>query len=121
MKDIKVLGSGCANCRSTIKLIEEVAAEKGVDITLAKVEQLPEIIKYGVMSTPPIGICRTIWPSPTSELTRSVGAVAVLKATPGRIRLMEKQFSNPTLCCSIRNLKSAKMTSGNCATAGGVG
>jgi len=52
MKDIKVLGSGCANCRSTIKLIEEVAAEKGVDITLAKVEQLPEIIKYGVMSTP---------------------------------------------------------------------
>ncbi|MBK7355652.1 thioredoxin family protein [Propionivibrio sp.] len=52
MKDIKVLGSGCANCRSTIKLIEEVAAEKGVAITLAKVEQLPEIIKYGVMSTP---------------------------------------------------------------------
>lgn len=52
MKDIKVLGSGCANCRSTVKLIEEVAAEKGVDITLTKVEQLPEIVKYGVMSTP---------------------------------------------------------------------
>ena len=52
MKEIKVLGTGCANCRNTIKLIEEVAAEKGVAIELSKVEDLPEIMKYGVMSTP---------------------------------------------------------------------
>lgn len=52
MKDIKVLGTGCANCRNTIKLIEEVAAEKGIAITLAKVEDLPQIMQYGVMSTP---------------------------------------------------------------------
>ena len=52
MKDIKVLGTGCANCRNTIKLIEEVAAARGVAITLTKVENLPEIMKYGVMSTP---------------------------------------------------------------------
>ena len=52
MKTIKVLGTGCANCRNTIKLIEEVAAEKGVAIELSKVEHLPEIMKYGVMSTP---------------------------------------------------------------------
>ncbi len=52
MKDIKVLGTCCANCRNTIALIEQVAAEKGVAITLSKVENLPEIMKYGVMSTP---------------------------------------------------------------------
>jgi small redox-active disulfide protein 2 len=52
VKDIKVLGTGCANCRNTIALIEEVAAEKGVAITLSKVEDLPEIMRYGVMSTP---------------------------------------------------------------------
>ena len=52
MKEIKVLGTGCANCRNTIKLIEEVAAEKGVAITLEKVESLQEIMKLGVMSTP---------------------------------------------------------------------
>lgn len=52
MKDIKVLGTGCANCRNTIKLIEEVAAAKGVAISLTKIEDLPEIMKYGVMSTP---------------------------------------------------------------------
>ena len=52
MKNIKVLGTGCANCNTTLKLIEEVAAEKGVAITLTKVEDLPEIMRYGVMSTP---------------------------------------------------------------------
>ena len=52
MKTVKVLGTGCANCRNTVKLIEEVAAEKGVAIALSKVEELPEIMKYGVMSTP---------------------------------------------------------------------
>jgi small redox-active disulfide protein 2 len=52
MKEIKVLGTGCANCNTTLKLIEEVAAEKGVAITLSKVEALPEIMRYGVMSTP---------------------------------------------------------------------
>ena len=56
MKDIKVLGTGCANCRNTIKLIEEIAAEKGVAITLEKVESLQEIMKMGVMSTPGVVI-----------------------------------------------------------------
>ena len=52
MKDVKVLGSGCANCRSTVDLIEAVAREKGVQISLEKVESLPDIISYGVLSTP---------------------------------------------------------------------
>lgn len=52
MKEIKVLGTGCANCKNTVRLIEEVAAEKGVSISLSKVEDLPEIMKYGVLSTP---------------------------------------------------------------------
>ena len=52
MKDIKVLGTGCANCKITVELIEEGAAEKGVGIALSKVEDLPGIMKYGVMSTP---------------------------------------------------------------------
>jgi len=52
MKDIKVLGTGCANCRNTVKLIKEVAAERNVAVNLTKIEDLPEIMKYGVMSTP---------------------------------------------------------------------
>ena len=56
MKNIKVLGTGCANCRNTIALIENIAKEKGVEITLEKVEQLQDIMGYGVMSTPGVVI-----------------------------------------------------------------
>jgi small redox-active disulfide protein 2 len=54
--DIKVLGTGCANCKNTIALIEQVASAMGVNITLSKVEQLRDIIGYGVMSTPGVVI-----------------------------------------------------------------
>ena len=56
MKNVKVLGTGCANCRNTLALVEQVAREKGVAITLEKVEDLPAIMSYGVMSTPGVVI-----------------------------------------------------------------
>lgn len=52
MKEIKVLGSGCANCNATTKLIEDTAKEKCVDIRLEKITDMAEILGYGVMSTP---------------------------------------------------------------------
>lgn len=50
--DIKVLGTGCSNCKATVKLVEEIAKEKGVDITLEKVEDIKDIMTYNIMSTP---------------------------------------------------------------------
>jgi small redox-active disulfide protein 2 len=52
--DIKVLGTGCANCKNTVALIEQVAKDKGVNVTLEKVEDLRAIMGYGVMSTPAV-------------------------------------------------------------------
>lgn len=52
MKNIKVLGTNCANCKTTQKLIEEMAREKGVEIELEKVEDIQAIMGFGVMSTP---------------------------------------------------------------------
>lgn len=56
MKTVMVLGKGCANCKQTAKLIEQVAAEKGVTIALEKVEDIQKIIAYGVMATPGVVI-----------------------------------------------------------------
>lgn len=56
MKDIKVLGSGCANCKTTLKLIEEIAQARGVAVKLEKVEDMAAILGYGVMSTPGVVI-----------------------------------------------------------------
>lgn len=56
MKNIKVLGTGCANCKTTTRLIEEAAREKGVAIQLEKIEDIADILGYGVMSTPGVVI-----------------------------------------------------------------
>lgn len=60
MSNIKVLGTGCTNCKTTLKLIEEVAAEKGVAVELEKVEDIQAIMSYGVMSTPGVVIDGTV-------------------------------------------------------------
>lgn len=52
--DIKVLGTGCANCKNTVSLIEQAAQAQGVAITLEKVEDMRAIMGYGVMSTPAV-------------------------------------------------------------------
>lgn len=52
MKTVKVLGSGCRNCVTTAKLIEEKAAALGVEVRVEKVTDIAAIMGYGVMSTP---------------------------------------------------------------------
>jgi small redox-active disulfide protein 2 len=56
MKNVKVLGAGCANCRNTVKLIETIAAEKSAVIELEKVEDMQKIMSYGILSTPGVVI-----------------------------------------------------------------
>jgi small redox-active disulfide protein 2 len=56
VKNIKVLGTGCANCKTTLKMIADAAASLGVAVDLEKVEDLPSILGYGVMSTPGVVI-----------------------------------------------------------------
>ena len=55
--EIKVLGTGCCgNCSSTVALIEKVAQAKGVKVDLQKIEDIKEIMSYGIMSTPGVVI-----------------------------------------------------------------
>jgi small redox-active disulfide protein 2 len=56
MKNVKILGTGCANCKNTLVLVEAVAREKDVAISLVKIEDLQAIMGYGVMSTPGVVI-----------------------------------------------------------------
>ena len=52
MKEIKVLGTGCCgSCTTTVALIEQVAQAKGVAVSLKKIEDLREVMAYGLMST----------------------------------------------------------------------
>lgn len=52
MKQVKVLGSGCAKCKSLVEMVKQAAEQTGVTIELEKVEDMAKIVGYGVMSTP---------------------------------------------------------------------
>jgi small redox-active disulfide protein 2 len=54
--DIKVLGMGCANCRNTAALIEQVAKAEGREVSITKVEDPREIMTYQLMATPGVVI-----------------------------------------------------------------
>ena len=56
MKNVKILGSGCANCKTTFALVEQVAKEKGVAVAMEKIEDFPTIASFGVMTTPGVVI-----------------------------------------------------------------
>jgi small redox-active disulfide protein 2 len=54
--DIKVLGTGCAKCKTLEKATQEAVAKLGVNATIAKVEDIVEIMNFNVMTTPALVI-----------------------------------------------------------------
>ena len=52
MLTIKVLGSGCANCKRVEQIVHKVVDEMTLQADVIKVTEYPEIMKYNVMSTP---------------------------------------------------------------------
>lgn len=55
-KIIKILGTGCPKCKSMTAVVAEVVSENNIDATIEKVEDIMEIMKYNVMSTPALVI-----------------------------------------------------------------
>ncbi len=56
MKNIKVLGSGCKKCHTTFKLIDDASKQQGVKVELEKIEDMAQILAYGVLATPGVVI-----------------------------------------------------------------
>ena len=50
--EIKVLGTGCPKCKTLEKMTREVVEKNGIDATITKVEDIVEIMKYNILSTP---------------------------------------------------------------------
>lgn len=58
--EVAILGPGCARCRATEKAVREALREMGKEATVVKVENIKEMIKYGLSMTPAIAIDGTI-------------------------------------------------------------
>lgn len=52
--EIKVLGPGCAKCKSTYNVIEKVIKENNLDVKLTEVDDIMEIMNYNIMTTPAV-------------------------------------------------------------------
>ncbi len=52
MLNIKVLGSGCANCKRLEQLTKKVVNELGIEAEVVKVTDPTKYADYGIMSTP---------------------------------------------------------------------
>jgi small redox-active disulfide protein 2 len=50
--EIKILGSGCPKCKTLEKLTHEVVEQNGITATITKVDNIVDIMKYNIMSTP---------------------------------------------------------------------
>jgi small redox-active disulfide protein 2 len=53
---IAVLGTGCAKCKETAEVVRQAVSQAGVDATVDKVEDIQEIMRFNVMSTPAVAI-----------------------------------------------------------------
>lgn len=54
--EIKVLGTGCTKCSSLEEVTRKAVEEKGIDANIEKVEDIMQIMTYGVMTTPALVI-----------------------------------------------------------------
>ena len=54
--EIKVLGTGCARCKSLEKATTKAVNELNLDVTVEKVEDIQKIMEYAVMRTPALVI-----------------------------------------------------------------
>lgn len=52
--EIKVLGPGCAKCKTTYNVIEKVIKENNLDVKLTEVDDIMEMVSYNIMTTPAV-------------------------------------------------------------------
>ncbi|MCP3933643.1 MAG: thioredoxin family protein [Bacteroidetes bacterium] len=54
MKNIKILGTGCAKCKRTEEVVRQAVNELGIDAQVEKVEDITKILSYNILSTPAV-------------------------------------------------------------------
>ena len=56
MKKLQILGTGCPKCSELAARAQQAAKELGIECEIVKVTSIPEIMGFGVMSTPALAL-----------------------------------------------------------------
>ena len=81
--DVKILGTGCPNCKRLEKVAREALAEMGVEATVTKVTDMMDILSYNIPATPGLvvdGKVVSYGRVPTKAETTSLLATALSEA-----------------------------------------
>ncbi|MEI8086537.1 MAG: thioredoxin family protein [Paludibacter sp.] len=54
--NIQVLGTGCPKCKTLEKAVRDIVAQNNIDTTVSKVDDIMEIMKFNIMTTPALVI-----------------------------------------------------------------
>jgi len=54
--NIQVLGTGCPKCKTLEKAVRDIVAQNNIDASISKVEDIMEIMKFNIMTTPALVI-----------------------------------------------------------------
>ncbi|MEI7501757.1 MAG: thioredoxin family protein [Paludibacter sp.] len=54
--NIQVLGTGCPKCKTLEKAVRDIVAQNNIDANISKVEDIMEIMKFNIMTTPALVI-----------------------------------------------------------------
>ena len=56
MMEIKILGTGCPNCKTLERLVRKVVADNSIDANITMVSDIMDIMAYQILSTPALVI-----------------------------------------------------------------
>ncbi|MBI2354570.1 MAG: TM0996/MTH895 family glutaredoxin-like protein [Deltaproteobacteria bacterium] len=73
---IEVLGTGCVKCKTLYENVKKALEESGTNAEVAKVEDIPSIMKHGVMSTPALVIDgRVVFSGKVASVAEIIGVL----------------------------------------------
>jgi small redox-active disulfide protein 2 len=78
---LQILGTGCSRCKTLTARVEEVVATLGAAATIEKVENIEEIVKFGVMSTPALALDGKVLFSGRVPTVREIGELINTNST----------------------------------------
>ena len=56
MKKVQILGTGCPKCKKLFEICQKAVKDASIDAEVTKVEDINEILNFGVMMTPALAV-----------------------------------------------------------------